>query len=493
MEAPVPGSSPWRDKPMIEEPTVLNGTAKGAEQVLGLRQRAEAQFSTSQPQTEAQLSPEETSKVLHELQVHQIELEMQNEELRRTQAEAAVQELSAQLERRVSDRTRELSTLYAIATVTSQCLALGAMLERALVIVLETLEGHSATIQLIDETDHSLRLNTQVNLPTEAAVDRRVLSRRRSLGSWVVEHDAPLVVPDVSLDSRRVVKDQAEKLWKARTYAGVPMHVQGRCVGVLAVLRPAARPFNPEAVSLLSTIADQLAAAIEAAQLRQQGEQAAVREERQRLARELHDSLIQALYSLTLLAETGYRQLVAGDQALALEQLALVRDTAHQALKEMRLLVYELRPAALDSEGLVGALQQRLEAVEQRAGTETQLQVEGPGDIRALGQLSFPLEEALYRIALEALNNAYRHAKVTRITVRLAMDTRQIELEITDNGQGFDPEALAGHGGQGLTNMRERAEKLSGKFDLVSAPGQGTRVLARFELTRLGQAGQEAA
>jgi len=215
--------------------------------------------------------------------------------------------------------------------------------------------------------------------------------------------------------------------------------------------------------------------------------------ERQRLARELHDSLTQALYSLTLLAETGYRQLAAGEQAPALEQLAVIRDTAHQALKEMRLLVYELRPAALEAEGLVGALQQRLEAVEQRAEIETQLQIDGPGNLQALGGQWPQLEEALYRIALEALNNAYRHATVTRITVRLYMDALRIELEIADNGQGFDPDAPTSRGGQGLTSMRERAEKLCGTFNLVSAPGHGTRVQVKFDLARLGEPSQEAA
>ena len=410
----------------------------------------------------------------------------------RKQTEAALRELSTMLEQRVVDRTRELSTLYAVATVTSQHLPLNAMLQQSLAAVLKALEGHAGAVQLLDEADRCLRLSAHTGIPEAALADLSQIPLGQGLDNWVVEHDRPLVVPNVSLDPRHISARQTGDWWESRNYLGVPMHVQGRCIGVLSVRRPAGHAFTSEAVALLSTIADQMAVAVESALLRQQAEQAIVTEERQRLARELHDSLTQALYSLTLLAETGHRQVAAGDQGQALEQLATIRETAQQALKEMRLLVYALRPTVLESEGLVSALRQRLEAVEQRAGMETRLLVEGADALQAFGQQSPRREEALYRIALEALNNAYRHAAAAQINMRLSMHEQQIEMDITDNGQGFDPGALENRGGQGLTSMRERAEKLGGTFNLFSTPGQGTTVQVKFDYKPEGEATQEA-
>jgi signal transduction histidine kinase len=123
---------------------------------------------------------------------------------------------------------------------------------------------------------------------------------------------------------------------------------------------------------------------------------------------------------------------------------------AQQALKEMRLLVYELRPLALAQEGLAGALRQRLDAVERRTGVQAQLQVEPMLD------LPRQVEEALYYIAQGALNNALKHAAATVVTVSIGAGNGRIELEVADNGSGFDPQAAEGKGGLGLTSMRDR-------------------------------------
>jgi signal transduction histidine kinase len=152
------------------------------------------------------------------------------------------------------------------------------------------------------------------------------------------------------------------------------------------------------------------------------------------------------------------------------DYFADLRQIALQSLKEMRLLIYELRPPVLEEEGLVGALQQRLDAVEGRTGMETRLLVDGEG------QLAAPVEEALYRIASEALNNTLKHAAATSVTVRIRINDQRAELEIVDDGRGFDPGAITDQGGMGLVTMRERTERLGGTLTILSAPGEGTRV-----------------
>ncbi len=156
--------------------------------------------------------------------------------------------------------------------------------------------------------------------------------------------------------------------------------------------------------------------------------------------------------------------------ATAADHLRELRDTAQEALREMRLLIFELRPPLLQEEGLVTALQARLEAVEERAGLETEFTVEGEG------RLPLEIEEELYRIAQEALNNALKHAQARRITVSLRQVQRTVTLEIADDGIGFDPSTALEYGGLGLDGMEERAAQLGARLTVQSRPGEGTRV-----------------
>jgi PAS domain S-box-containing protein len=193
-------------------------------------------------------------------------------------------------------------------------------------------------------------------------------------------------------------------------------------------------------------------------------------EERQRLARELHDSVTQSLYSLTLLAEASRRIAQNGDVNRVVDNIARLGDTAQQALKEMRLLVYELRPLALEQAGLAEALQHRLDAVEKRAGVDAQLRV------KLNAELPPNIENGLYRIAQEALNNSLKHAEATTISVSLKTQEEHVELEIIDNGKGFDVDAIQDHGGLGMISMRERVEAMHGEYSVTSKPGEGTRI-----------------
>jgi signal transduction histidine kinase len=178
------------------------------------------------------------------------------------------------------------------------------------------------------------------------------------------------------------------------------------------------------------------------------------------------------MYSINLFAGVGQKAYHLGDAERMNRSLVDLTETTQQAFKEMRLLVYELRPPALEQDDLVGALRHRLERVEQRANIETDFQVENGITLPDL------MEEAFYYIAEEALNNALKHAAATAVTVRLDAGQDQIELEISDNGRGFEPDTSRRSGGLGLISMQERVEKLGGKLTVRSAPGAGTTVKA---------------
>jgi signal transduction histidine kinase len=256
------------------------------------------------------------------------------------------------------------------------------------------------------------------------------------------------------------------------------MRARGQTLGALSVFGQVEQQYTLEEVALLASIADQVGVAVENARLREQAEQAAVMDERQRLARDLHDSVTQSLYSLALFAEAGAKVAQAEHLEPLKYHLKRIGETAHHALKEMRLLVHELRPLDLEQEGLVGALHRRLNAVEGRVNIKTRLVAE------QLVKLPPVMEEGLYRISQEALNNALKHADATQVTVYLRAEGDQVELEIVDNGTGFQAEAVERGGGMGLVNMQERAAKLGGTLIVNSTPGEGTRVTVSVKTSR---------
>ena len=200
-----------------------------------------------------------------------------------------------------------------------------------------------------------------------------------------------------------------------------------------------------------------------------QAEELATANERNRLARELHDSVAQTLYGLTLQAEAASRKLNVGEIAEVAGYLREIRDSSQQTLKETRLLIFELRPPILEKEGLVPALRARLESVESRSGLKTQIY------LQEVGRLRDRIESGLYGISNEVLNNILKHAHATEVRISLEKKDNKIIMEISDNGVGFDSASLETHGGLGLKGMRERAEQFGGDLQIQSNE-KGTRV-----------------
>ncbi|MGD2179062.1 MAG: GAF domain-containing protein, partial [Anaerolineae bacterium] len=267
----------------------------------------------------------------------------------------------------------------------------------------------------------------------------RLKAGENGITGWVAAAGEPLLVPDVSQDPRYVWMRGSSTL----SELVVPIKLKGQVIGVLDAQSDRLNAFDESDVTVLQSLADQTAVAIDNARLYEQARRLAVVQERQRLARELHDSVTQALYGTTLYAEAATRQLATGQVELVSEHLRELRDTAQEALREMRLLIFELRPSILDSEGLTNALRARLEAVEERAGLEVELHLEE--------EMVLPtaVEEGLYRIAQEALNNALKHACARRVCVSLDHREGAIVLEIVDDGVGFDPSTAVEGGGLG--------------------------------------------
>jgi signal transduction histidine kinase len=262
---------------------------------------------------------------------------------------------------------------------------------------------------------------------------------------------------------------------KTESLLAVPLQVEGTSIGALNVANKQGG-FTEDDVRILGLLADVAAIAIENARLREKAERLAIVEERQWLARELHDSVTQAMYSVTLYAEATRLALLAGKHDVAAENLDELQAMAREALFSIRLLVFELHPPILEGQGLAAALQIRLAAVETRAGLQSEMRVDGER------RLPLSIEEELYRIALEALNNVVKHARARHVTVSLRFDDQRVYLVISDDGMGYDAAVAKGSGGMGLRGMDERAQRINGKLEVLGALGKGTTVKVEVPL-----------
>jgi signal transduction histidine kinase len=266
----------------------------------------------------------------------------------------------------------------------------------------------------------------------------------------------------------------------------VPLLAEQSVLGVIILFFAEETHLDAEALEMAIALGEQVVLATESAVLQQRAQDANTLEERERLARELHDAVTQSIYSLTLFAEAGRRLASAGQLERVQEYLTLLGDTAQQAMKQMRLMLYELRPAVLEQVGLVQALTQRLDAVERRAGIDARL------DVAETLRLSPAIEESLYRICQEALNNALKHSSAHNVVVRLLREENVITLEVSDDGIGFvldqAGESKIDASGLGLGHIRERARGLNAVLEITTAPEQGTTVRVTLPASQPGAA-----
>jgi signal transduction histidine kinase len=303
--------------------------------------------------------------------------------------------------------------------------------------------------------------------------------------------------PRVS-ESLRAIQRQS----KRPALAFIPLMVRGRRIGLVVLSYPEVHQWPKNNLQLYQATAAQLATAIDSRQqqglLFEQGQQIAVLEERQRLARELHDSVTQLLFSITLIAQSltpaWKRNAEEGEK-----RVHRLLELSQSALAEMRALLTKLRPAEparpgapvpgllrLRQDGLVAALCHYAGEI---AGDNLKVEVlsDGyPAPTEPAGAPAFAHEEVLYRIAQEALNNVVKHARAQRVEIRIQGEDGLVQLTVTDNGRGFVPPANGEleSGGMGLKTMRERAEGVRGTMSLNSQPAQGTTIEIKIPVER---------
>lgn len=378
------------------------------------------------------------------------------------------------LEKRIS----ALSTIAATLTVNQ---ALPDTMEVIARSVVGATPAVACSAYVLDSATGDLRMFAGTGLPEGyAEAIERCWQEGDPSSRQVYFAEEPLIVRDAVRQVREIphlapLRDLVTDVeWD--TVAVVPLESQQHALGSVNAYYPRGIDPSPDDLAFLRAVADQGAVAVQNARLLAEAQSKAGLEERQRLARELHDSVSQALYGIALGARTA-RALAKEDPEQLTEPLDYVLSLAEAGMTEMRSLIFELRPESLATEGLVAALDKRVAVLRARH----QLTVKA-----SLGEepeLPLPLKETLYRIAQEAMHNSVKHAHARHVELRLSYADGLVELEVGDDGIGFEP-AQSRPGHLGLQSMRERAAVHRGTVEIESAAGLGTTVRARLPIPR---------
>ena len=373
---------------------------------------------------------------------------------------------------RLARRNRELTILNEIASALNQEVDLGAALRTALEKVAELLELRTGWIWLLQEDEErNSYLAAEQNLPPGLRDNPHLMEGScyclRTFRSGDLNGAANVNVVGCSR-----LAELVEGTDDLQYHASVPLYAShGKKLGVLNVADTDWRELSKEDLRLLYTIGDLLSIAVERARLFMHSTQIGAMEERNRLAREIHDTLGQNLAAITLQMETADALLESGAGAEKIWPIVKKSLKLSQSgLQEARRSVLDLRAAPLEGRSLAEALQVLLDEFQERSGVVVSYHASG-----AHQPLPVRLEVGVYRITQEALANVEQHAGAQQVKVQLAVTPGSLQLAIEDNGRGFRPEAMP-EGRYGLIGINERVRLMGGKLDLQSTPRAGTHL-----------------
>jgi PAS domain S-box-containing protein len=382
----------------------------------------------------------------------------------------------AEMEQQIESRTQTLTALLDVSRSVASTLELAPVLSLILD-HLHALVGYTGASVLSLDKEQVTVLDYRGPTPRRRVVHEAYDPEQRAIFHQIAETREAVILDDIHEDSplgatiRERFSRRIQTIYPyLRSWMSIPLIVKENVIGLISLQSNQPGFFTDRSARVASSIAALAAIALENARLYEQAQDRAALDERQRLARELHDSVSQALYGIALGARTA-RALLDRDASQAREPLDYVLSLSDTAMEEMRALVLELRPESLEREGLTSALRKLAEATQRRQGLLVQAHIYSEPPI------SLESKQALYRIAQEALHNAVKHASATTLDLTLETAADNVTLTVADDGVGFDPDgSFPGH--LGLRSMRERMTRLGGDLTITSAPSQGTTVRA---------------
>lgn len=370
---------------------------------------------------------------------------------------------------RTDQQNAELSALLTVGRASASSVDLSAMLDEALDAIVAVTPAETAELWLVE--GGGLTLERFRGIGRDTFVSRPRLLLGEGLPGAAAQAESTIVAHDRKLDSR-FERDEIADLGLS-TFCAVPLRRPTGTIGALTVAARSQTAFeNPDERRLLEGIGERVALAVENARLHAQVLDRAVLEERERIARELHDGLAQVLGYINTQTQAVKKLLETGRAREATSELDAMGEVSRAVYADVREAIVGLRATPA---GLLPALRDYLGRLPRIAGCEIELRV-------ADGEETVPLAPAteiqLVRIVQEAISNVRKHAGASHVKVTVVGDEHSVGVEIVDDGRGFDPLLLdpTGWPRLGLQTMRERAQAIGGRFDLVSTPGRGTRI-----------------
>jgi len=385
-----------------------------------------------------------------------------------------------ELERRVEERTRgerrrseQLRQINEAARRISSILTLNELIPYVVDSLQETFGFYNVNIFLTDDESDNLILKAGAGGYSEDVPTGYMIKKGDGIIGWVARSGEPFVAGDVGKEPRYIY---VEQLPDTASELAVPIKIGGEILGVLDIESTEIDAFDEVDLFTVRTLGDQIAIAIENARLYEETREMAVLDERNRLAREIHDTLAQGFTGIVLQLEAA-EQAIDQDTNEALGHLDRARELARESLNEARRSVWALRPEKLEQSSLLLTIQQQVEKFEQDTGVSATFNSD-----RKERKLAVEIENALLRICQESLTNVQRHAEASRVEVTLAFEGNAVILCVRDNGVGFDPETPKEQR-FGLISIRERARLLGGTLEIKSEKDKGTQIEVRIPIS----------
>jgi len=374
------------------------------------------------------------------------------------------------MQRERARRNLELQALNTVALSVNESLELDVVLHRSLDNVLRILGAEAGEIFLLEEKTNEMAQKLHIGLFPEAFAEKTRFKAGEGLVGDVTGTGEPLLIRDLSVDQRLLRVNVKERGF--HSVASAPLKIHGRVIGVIAVFGLKPEMFDPEDMRLLKDMGNQIALAIENARLHQKVETMAALEERERIAREMHDGLAQVLsYTLTK-SQAARRLMSSGQETKAAVQLAELEKSIQEVYADVREAILGLRTAAAPEKDFLSMLREYVLRFSQMSGVKVDLEADNVGVNPFSSRAGFQV----VRIIQEALTNVRKHAGARNASVKIRRSNEHIEITVHDDGEGFD-ELRVKLGDQtkfGIQTMKERAETIKGTMQISSTPGDGT-------------------
>jgi nitrate/nitrite-specific signal transduction histidine kinase len=383
-------------------------------------------------------------------------------------------QLNSTLEQRVAQRTQELETLNEVSREISSRLDIQQVLNSVTDKARTLLGGEVASLCLVDESQHWLKLQT-LSGPKHAVVGNTMRADNEFASAVLTGEDAMICGVGSCQGGCRMLSDE----YRA-SHLAAPLRIGDRIIGALCVGSPAQNQFATESADMLTKLANVAVIALENARLFAQAERVATLEERRRVAAEMHDGLGQTLSYLGLMTDQVVEFLSDGQDDAALERLHKTRETIGKATSDVRRAINKLMDDSPASKDLCTRLRETLEEIASGHDLESVWR----SDVDSAPECSPQTAEQVYHITREALTNAAQHANAKKVSVQVGRNNENYFVTIEDDGKGFDISQPAPGGHFGLQIMQARAKHIGGEISLQSTPGSGTRVTLTWQMEK---------